>query len=422
MKSVLLVLCCALCLYANVVRSGEANKKPPAPKAPARAELMDYGPFLTASYAQGKGNIAAKGIAVRLNPEGSPLPHGGTSKIPTYICFDPDLMRVSAMWTGEFSDFRGMQFKGGWNIARGPNINAEPHVATKPGPGWAKDGSFADPRNPKEGPLPKDWAQYKGLYLHGNKVIFSYRVGDCEILEMPGVQIDGDSVAFTRTFKLSASSKDLAVVLGEGVNIDEGSPGTGNSKTPAGASFKMEGTRLVLNIPAPKSPVRFKVSVARRSDAKIAALLSGDVEDIEALTKGGPARYPEKLETSGTLGKDDGAYTVDTLTIPEDNPWKAWMRLGGIDFFPDGRAAVCTWSGDVWIVSGITEKLEKLTWKRFATGLFQPLGIKIVDGKIYVLNHGPVVRLHDLNNDGEADFYESFNNDCVVTDNYHEFA
>src|SRR5207249_3413518 len=47
---------------------------------------------------------------------------------------------------------------------------------------------------------------------------------------------------------------------------------------------------------------------------------------------------------------------------------------------------------------------------------------KVVDGKIYVLGRDQITRLHDLNGDGEADFYENFNSDCVVTENYHEFA
>ena len=42
--------------------------------------------------------------------------------------------------------------------------------------------------------------------------------------------------------------------------------------------------------------------------------------------------------------------------------------------------------------------------------------------KIYVLGRDQITRLHDLNNDGEADFYENFNNDTVVTPNYHEFC
>ena len=32
---------------------------------------------------------------------------------------------------------------------------------------------------------------------------------------------------------------------------------------------------------------------------------------------------------------------------------------------------VCTWNGDVWLVSGIDDTLELLTWQRIATGLFQ---------------------------------------------------
>ncbi|HYV26768.1 MAG TPA: hypothetical protein VFA77_04510, partial [Candidatus Eisenbacteria bacterium] len=102
--------------------------------------------------------------------------------------------------------------------------------------------------------------------------------------------------------------------------------------------------------------------------------------------------------------------------------WNAKTFFGGFDFFPDGRAAICTFHGDVWIVSGIDESLGKLSWRRFAGGLFQALGLKIVDNAIYVLGRDQITRLHDLNHDGEADFYENFNNDVVVTANYHEFA
>ena len=54
------------------------------------------------------------------------------------------------------------------------------------------------------------------------------------------------------------------------------------------------------------------------------------------------------------------------------------MRIGAFDFFADGKsAAVCTWDGDVWIVTGITmSQLQKVKWKRFATGLHEPLGLK----------------------------------------------
>ncbi len=48
------------------------------------------------------------------------------------------------------------------------------------------------------------------------------------------------------------------------------------------------------------------------------------------------------------------------------------MRPGDIAFFSDDRAAMTTWSGDVWIVSGVNQSLSKLTWKRYATGFAQP--------------------------------------------------
>src|SRR5690606_27014438 len=113
-------------------------------------------------------------------------------------------------------------------------------------------------------------------------------------------------------------------------------------------------------------------------------------------------------------------YVVDTLTLPMKNPYRAWMRVGGFDFLPDGRAALSTWSGDVWICSGIDEKLEKLTWRRYASGLFHALGLAVVDGKIYTLGRDQITRLHDLNDDGEADYYECFNNDVTITQNFHE--
>ncbi|MFO1511788.1 MAG: hypothetical protein U1F83_02575 [Verrucomicrobiota bacterium] len=94
-----------------------------------------------------------------------------------------------------------------------------------------------------------------------------------------------------------------------------------------------------------------------------------------------------------------------------------------MDFFADGRrAALSTWNGDVWVVSGVDGDLRDLTWQRIATGLFQPLGVRIVEDQIYVLGRDQITRLYDLNGDGETDFYENFNNDCMTSEHFHEFA
>lgn len=73
-------------------------------------------------------------------------------------------------------------------------------------------------------------------------------------------------------------------------------------------------------------------------------------------------------------------------------------------------------------VSGLNDPESSRAWKRHATGLFQPLGVKVVKGDVYVAGRDQITRLKDLNGDGEADLYENFNNDTVVTPNYHEFV
>lgn len=144
--------------------------------------------------------------------------------------------------------------------------------------------------------------------------------------------------------------------------------------------------------------------------------------ELAPLTQGGPARFPQVLTTHGTVAANSDPYVIDTITPPDQNPWNSWMRFGGFDFFPEGkRAAVCTWNGDVWIVSGVDE-LRELRWLRIATGMFQPLGLKIVDGEIFVCCRDQITRLVDSNGDGETDFYEAFNHDHRVTEHFHEFA
>src|SRR5262249_17353492 len=146
---------------------------------------------------------------------------------------------------------------------------------------------------------------------------------------------------------------------------------------PSGAAIKKDSGRVELRIPPLETPVRLKIGYS--------AVPLSPPEDLEALTRGGPSRWSPSIETKGALGKGQGAYLADALTIPFENPWNSYMRIVAFDFFPDGRAAVATVDGDVWILSGIEDSLERLTWKRFAAGLYQPLGLKIVDGTIYAL-------------------------------------
>lgn len=692
----------AVLVFAFHAYGGDAPKAASAKPKPAPAKPwleMDYGPVLSAtiesSYPQ--RNITQKGIAIRLD-----------AKSQAYVLFDEDLLRYSLAWNDGFIDWNGVLFNGNhqvWPAAVGNFI-----CGTNLAPGWAKAGSFDDPRThykstdykkeSKEwqdrayGPLPHEWAQYKGRYLNGQQVILSYTVGGTAVLDSPGLEQAGGLSIFTRTLNIEKSDKDLDLavlddpsetshfmrfdnpnkggepelsaqnnlaILGDltppaanvvdaakpelpadglmaawsfdeaqgpaaatetkysadlsgatrgagrfgsalmtkdgqhaivknsgGVDLSKDfsivawvktkQGGTIVSKTiggkwvPGGKTFFIEGGNLTLDIgwvgqvrssktinddrwhhvavtyraesgavqlyvdgkadgagklksvadpaesqlrfgltsddfprgegnrlngavdeialysralsageigklapaapaqpreaivaaalghsrqmtwkidghsslrlhiPAAATPAKIELFIARATSKTLPAFIkaldaSHPSIDLAALTHGGAARYPEKLDTRGKLASEADVksrpYVADQLIAPNDNPFKSRMRFGAFDFFPDGHsAAISTWDGDVWRVTGIDEKLDHLTWQRIATGLYQPLGLKIVtdprvangDPQIYVLCRDEIVRLHDLNGDGEIDYYECFNNDAQVTEHFHEFA
>jgi Domain of unknown function (DUF6797) len=437
----------------------EPKKAEKKKREPGRHERMDYGRFLSATIkapAPGDNN-ALKGIAIHLEAEGGK---------PAAICFDTDLLRVSAGWLGGFLRLRGTPFDG--SHGSWPEITGNQVFGTEQGPGWAdKDGEFKDPRPEPFGPLPATWAKYKGLYRSGDKVVISYTVGETPVLEMPGIEgADTETPVITRTFHVGPTVRPLTMVVSDLEGSDDGGVGSGRVdqpsplvpegpaglysvatlikgdkqlfaglvSAPVGATWKVVDNkqRILLTLPASKAPMAFKLVIGSRPktkealanfDVQVNAVGSGVVLDLAPFTKGGPSQWPQTVETKGKLGTGDGPYVVDTITAPEENPYRSWMRFGGMDFFADGKsAALSTWSGDVWVVTGIDESLEKLTWKRFAAGLFQPLGLKIVAEKVYVLGRDGITRLNDLDGDGEADFYEAFNHEMAVTTGFHEFA
>ena len=157
--------------------------------------------------------------------------------------------------------------------------------------------------------------------------------------------------------------------------------------------------------------------------AFVRRIVPRDAPEAAAWTRGGPAQWPEVVETLEIPGaaRPGDAFVVDALTLPTDNPWRALMHVTGHDFFADGLGALCTMGGEVWTVRRTDGSPARLQWRRFATGLHQPLGLKIVDGKIHVLGRDQITRLHDLNADGEADFYECVSNAYETSPGGHDF-
>ncbi len=382
-------------------------------RRPPPYEQMDMGPALFWTYKIAPGNFARKGVAIRLD-EGP----GGVSKGRAWMVYDHDEMRLAAATTGGFVDWRDIAFDGShWTHV---SLVGERHAVLPRAPGWASpDGTWDDPRphgrdGEPYGPLPASWARYDGLYLHSQTAVLAFTIHGVRVLESPGWIDYGTTPVFIRTLQIAASERsfDLRVA-----------PDTlGVTLTGDGTLSKQDGF-WVARLPG---GARTRLFLSRADAASLETLARGRnaAIDLEALTRGGPARAPQEIRTTSVAGAEDGAFTADTFPLPLDNPWHSWLRPGGFDFTPDGcSAVVAMWNGDVWRVDGITAPApSELTWRRIATGLYQPLGVRFRGDELFVLCRDQLARLRDLNADGETDLVECFNNDHQVTPHFHEFA
>jgi len=365
-----------LAAWFTLVALALPEQEPDEVKAGGKGVKMDYGPFLTSTVSRVKYKadtdlLAYKCLSIRVAPDAT-------------ACFDTDLVRMAGGWTGGFLDYSNthlVSYKGSLPTTIQGTLK------------------FSTERPDGLGPLPKEIARWNGLYLHGDKVVLSYTVEGCPVLELPGFE----QGVFTRTFRAGPSRKPLTMQL------RAGDAAVSLVDPPAGHAL-LSGGRLLL--PPLEKSVVFRVAIGGESRTALT--------DPAELVKGGPPRW-SPVETKGVLGVGVGPYGVDTLTLPDPNPWNSWIRPTAMDFFSDGRAALCTWNGDVWTVSGIDDTLARLTWRRLATGLYEPLGLRIVDDKVHVLGRDQITRLHDLNGDGEADFYENFHNALINMASYHDF-
>ena len=364
----------------------------------------------------------------------------------TGIIFDTELLRYSAAWLNGFVKLKGTAYDA--THGTHPEIQGDQVWGSGYIPGWVPAGKKAvDPRKDHLGHLPKDWAHYKGFYRHNDGNVIKYSVAGStvldkmELLKIPAKVAGQAYVRTVQTENLKAASDVLLFeVPGENVKFEK--PGN-YFKSEDGFVVSIKGltvdglktstrkigeenfTSVFMNVPAGKQ--HFSVAIFKsdspESDKVFETTLSTfKTPDLNSFTKGSSLRWEGTVKVAGVKGKDEGPFTVDEIVMPENNPWRSWMRPGAFDFTADGKSMyMSTWSGDVWKAENLDD-ISKLEWKRYAAGLFHPLGLKVVDGKIYVQCRDQIAILHDLNNDGEADYYENFNNDVVITENFHEFS
>ena len=100
-------------------------------------------------------------------------------------------------------------------------------------------------------------------------------------------------------------------------------------------------------------------------------------------------------------------------------------KVGGMDFLSDGRLVVSTWTkeGGVYILDGVGEKdNSQIRVRKIASGLAEPLGLCIVDDRIFINQKQEITELIDHDGDELIDEYKNICNAWGVSANFHEFT
>lgn len=398
MRSALRSLC--YLLLAVPLLFAQAAKKAPAksgPKEPAEAPGrwifgtigVDRKPDGTAEH------TALKGLALRLGEDGK---HA--------IAYDTELARVVGGWSGKFVTEMNLMSRGEY-----PSALGSVYFSTDDDLAGLAVGENAAKLTQRQGYGHLGAGHYRlaSFQPKGDGVLTFTVVGTADrVSETPRVVDSNEAQVIVRALTAETAT-GVTVLLGRVKDADRiGVRGPGRRESLSGWE--------VYRIPAGKQQVEIAYAPVG------AAHPTGWPEET------GPKPFADfsrqQVVTQGELSTKTGEpYVTDRIKLPEANAWKAPLYVSGVDFFADGRVAICTFHGDVWIGSGIDAKLEQVTWERFATGLYHPLGLKVVDGVIHVTcRDGLWKLLPGAGGRGSAQNYTVFNADIQVTKNFHEFV
>jgi cytochrome c2 len=351
----------------------------------------------------GEGGVVSRGLLVRAG-EGQ------------WVVFDQELLRPAQWLPGERGkdplsletmaqvSWHEPTRKAGVKVPR-PLAEGRLLVPALPGAGVAVEDVTIDPRPGYGGSVGRGGLEATGRKFLGYEVsaagaVLRYRIGGTEVREW----YEAEREALRRHFAVEAGG-ELVFVAGPGGNT-------------AGAGGVMQ---ITSNHPGLKLEAAGGLLVGRlaasANERRVSLVYSaGAVAGVSATPKvpaGKVARWPETLRTAVREGDRSGpGWQLDQIELPEGNPWKRRIRAADVAFLENGQAAVVTFDGDVWQVELVG---GRASWRRVAAGLCEPLAIGRAGGLIQVFTRNGLVRLHDTNGDGEADFYENHSSLMVQT-------
>jgi cytochrome c551/c552/glucose/arabinose dehydrogenase len=404
-----------------------------------------------------------------------------------WACFDTDLLRIACIWEGEPGKppvTPDALAPGSYHVAGQKTKDGQDYLPKPIGKVWMANGiypgwqvgekpSFTDPREPTPSPEevgrgPLVGSRFKSIRLippsNSDKTLGRFELN---------YSVDGIDLIQTiqSSFMIAATGGPVLILVGvnssiqipphsQKLHLQIGKLAGGKSVTCIIhdhsekkhrqldlESHELDGEQYItVSIPPSEKPqiLDLDTNQEERSPIVWPNLKMASI-------------WPQTLATTATLSTKPDAYVVDDIPLPLSNPWKRNVRLADIAFLNDkGDAAGVTFDGDVWLISGLKGDLEKVTWKRFASGLHEPMSIvarpreqrtlnieqrtlnaearttnadnsmfnvqsSLLNVDLLVFDRSGIWELVDTNGDKECDRYEMFCNLFAQTAETREF-
>nr|MBX2871216.1 c-type cytochrome [Saprospiraceae bacterium] len=141
------------------------------------------------------------------------------------------------------------------------------------------------------------------------------------------------------------------------------------------------------------------------------------------------SKYTQKASPKAPSKKPGFGAPLEAIHPSFDlqNIRPTWFRprVGAMDFHPDGRLLLTTWDsiGALYAMQGVESgDTNQITIERIATGLSEPLGLKVVGEDVFVLQKQELSQLLDEDKDGIIDEYRTICDAFGVRPDFHEYS
>jgi cytochrome c len=165
---------------------------------------------------------------------------------------------------------------------------------------------------------------------------------------------------------------------------------------------------------------------AKHGDPKFSVIQGDVVGHTKSHFKKSVPYIPQSKLVKNVPGDGrDEAGVHPSFKVSQARPSNFEPKVGGLDFLSDSSLLVCTWDsvGPLYKLEGVTRgNPENIKITRIASGLAEPLGVKVVNDTIYVMQKQELTRLLDNDKDGIIDEYQTVCAGWRVSANFHEFA